>query len=76
MLLIFDTSVSERELISCQTVCVSCVQHVIKCVSPMTLSFMFIFYDTNYVCFTNFMCNLLLFRACNVILFFGLLFMY
>ena len=51
MLLTFDASVFEGELTSCQAICVSCVQHIIKCVSPMVLSFMFVFYGIDYLCF-------------------------
>jgi len=43
MLLIVDTCVSEGELISCQEVCILCVQHVMNCISTMILSLMFVF---------------------------------
>ena len=65
MFFILDVGVSEGELTACEAVYVSCVQYVIKCVSSMTSSFMFLF-----------MCNVILFRACNVVQFYGLSFMY
>ena len=61
MLFIFDAGVSKRELTSCEAVFLSRVKHVIKCVSSIALSFMFLF-----------MCNVVLFRACNVVQFYGL----
>ena len=65
MLFIFDAGVSEGELTSCEAVYISCVQHVINFASSMTLLFMFLF-----------MCNVVLFRVCNFVSFYGLSFMY
>ena len=64
ILFIFDAGVSEGELTSCEVVFVLCVQHVINFLSSIALSFIFLF-----------MCNVL-FRACNVVSFYELLFMY
>ena len=69
MLLIFDTSVFEGELTSCQEVCILYMQHVMKYVSAMTLSFIFVFYGIDYICFMNFKCSLLFMY--NLVLLYG-----
>ena len=51
MLLMFDIGVSKGEMISYQEVCILCVQHVMKYVWAMNLSFMFVFYGIDYLCF-------------------------